>query len=250
LYTFETGQWQELVTQNGAGWDFDWSPDSKSIAYRGNTVVRFRKITAIKTVNIANTEIQRVSEKGRRLSTPRWINSQTVAYLNKGKFRTAELNRAVLQKTNQEPVKPIILQSISGYQLKTTAAAVQRLNLPDNQTFNVVLAPASDFLVFEKADGWIYRQDLSTEQNTKLACGEMPKLSPDGAYIVFATPQDDGDRITGSDLWISSVDGTFKQALTTTEEVFEMHPDWSPDGTAIAFENDGYIHLLRIKWSD
>ncbi|MCK5738654.1 PD40 domain-containing protein, partial [bacterium] len=33
LYTFETGQWQKLVTENGAGWDFAWSPDSKSIAY-------------------------------------------------------------------------------------------------------------------------------------------------------------------------------------------------------------------------
>jgi Tol biopolymer transport system component len=78
----------------------------------------------------------------------------------------------------------------------------------------------------------------------------MPKFSPDGAYIVFATPQDDGHQITGSDLWISSVDGTFKQPLTATEEIFEMHPDWSPDGTAIAFENDGSIFLLRIKWSD
>ena len=250
LYSFETGEWQNLVTENGAGWDFAWSPDSKLIAYRGNTITRFRKTTAIKTVAISTADTQTVSVKTRQLSTPRWVDSQTVAYIQKGKYRTAEVSQPSLKKNNPGTAQAVILQSISGYQLKMAADTPKLLSLPGNQTFNVALAPSNDFVVFEKADGWIYRHNLSTGQNTKLARGEMPKFSPDGAYIVFATPQDDGHQITGSDLWISSVDGTFKQPLTATEEVFEMHPDWSPDGKAIAYENDGYIYLLRVKWSD
>ena len=78
----------------------------------------------------------------------------------------------------------------------------------------------------------------------------MPRFSPDGAYLVFVTLEDDGYRITRSDLWITSIDGRFKQPLTTTEDAVEIHPDWSRDGSAIAFENEGQIYLLRVKWSN
>ncbi len=33
LYTVGTQTWKKLVEENGAGWDFDWSPDSKKLPF-------------------------------------------------------------------------------------------------------------------------------------------------------------------------------------------------------------------------
>jgi len=35
LYTVETETWKMLVKENGVGWDFDWSPDSRKNRFFG-----------------------------------------------------------------------------------------------------------------------------------------------------------------------------------------------------------------------
>jgi hypothetical protein len=52
--------------------------------------------------------------------------------------------------------------------------------------------------------------------------------------IVFAT-----DRSDGSDIWVMGGDGSNPECLTnTTQAVISYRPDWSPDGTKVAFTRD------------
>lgn len=62
-----------------------------------------------------------------------------------------------------------------------------------------------------------------------------PRLSPDGkrvAYIVTTIEKDKNDY--RSSLYVSSVDGTSSRRLTTFDSK-DSKPEWSPDGSTIAF---------------
>ncbi len=68
---------------------------------------------------------------------------------------------------------------------------------------------------------------LSASAATQLttAGGQVPAWSPSGSFVVFA---DDGD------LWVVSAGGGAPMAVTTNPGL-EWDPEWSPDGTEIAF---------------
>jgi hypothetical protein len=58
----------------------------------------------------------------------------------------------------------------------------------------------------------------------------MGAWSPDGSQIVFVT-----DRDGNYELYVSDADGANARRLTTTPDVDELTPDWTPDGTQIAY---------------
>ncbi len=63
-----------------------------------------------------------------------------------------------------------------------------------------------------------------------------PAWSPDGSQIVFVSNRtDDPDRNDNSDLWIiESSPGADPRQLTTSKG-YDVSPQWSPDGTTIAY---------------
>jgi Tol biopolymer transport system component len=87
----------------------------------------------------------------------------------------------------------------------------------------------------------IYGQD-----RVELADGFMPSWSPDGSQIAFIgwTPGDDGNH----DVYTIKVDGTDLTRLTETpgpSSVQETSPDWSPDGSKIAYGYAGSIWTMN-----
>jgi dipeptidyl aminopeptidase/acylaminoacyl peptidase len=65
-----------------------------------------------------------------------------------------------------------------------------------------------------------------------------PRISPDGARIVYSVGQTDRDTGKGtSQLWLCDPDGGNRQQITWTGRQ-NSDPNWSPDGTSIAFVSD------------
>lgn len=78
---------------------------------------------------------------------------------------------------------------------------------------------------------------------TNPAADRMPALSPDGRSIAFLSDRD-GDL----ELFVMNRDGSDQRQLTFNE-VAEIHPYWTPDGTRIIFNRrmrDERVYELRM----
>jgi Tol biopolymer transport system component len=97
---------------------------------------------------------------------------------------------------------------------------------------------------------------LTSCANGKAGCAnDLPAWSPDGKQIVFVH-QDDidaSDNAVNQQVWVMDADGGHAHALTTGAEPKDQLPDWSPDGTSIAYasgkgDNEG-IWVMRANGS-
>lgn len=248
LYSLKTKKWGKLVEQNGAGWDFDWSPDSKKIAYRANIFKNRRKQTIIKFVDISVGKSWPVTEYGRNFSTPKWISEDQVAFLQNDEFKTFGVvtkTRSRLQK--KQPPQHVCLYSNQGIYsnaLKSLAEIPEPLK---GQTMNASYSHDGKSILFQKPGSKIFTYQPDSGTIKFITTGEMPAWSPDAKFIVFARPKDNGYKITYSELFTCDRTGQNLQQLTHTENELEMRPHWSPDGTKIACDSNGKIILIFLQ---
>jgi TolB protein len=67
---------------------------------------------------------------------------------------------------------------------------------------------------------------------------DTPAWSPDGTRIVFIHADDfdvEADRPVNQQVWVMNANGTNQHALTSDATVKDQVPDWSPDGSKIAY---------------
>lgn len=248
LFNVKTEKWKRLVEENAAGWDFDWSPDSKNIAYRANILKNFLKQTAIKFVNISTGKIVPVTEYERDFSPPRWVNADVIAFLHNDKLQTVSASRNSTAKLRANiPQKNICLFSSDGIYARAQNHSIRLLEPLKGQTMNASYSPDGATILFQKPGSKIFSYHEASQTVKFITEGEMPAWSPDGKYIVFANPMDDGHRFISSDIIICDAAGKNKQAITQTDDDLEMRPHWSPDGNKIVCDSKGKIILIYLS---
>jgi Tol biopolymer transport system component/glutamine cyclotransferase len=91
----------------------------------------------------------------------------------------------------------------------------------------------------------------------KAGCGNnYPAWSPDGSQIVFIHTDDtdaEGNP-TAEQVWLMDADGSNAHVLTTDASLKDQLPDWSPDGSKIAYQSgpagSGGIWVMNADGSD
>ncbi len=97
-------------------------------------------------------------------------------------------------------------------------------------------SPSGEFVLYESMVGdYIFCYDIKQDKTVMIGQGSYTNWSPGSREIVYCKVADDGHRLISSDIYISSTDGEFSQALTNSKDIMEIEPDVSPDGTQIVF---------------
>lgn len=248
LYTVATGQWRKLIEENGVGWEFDWSPDGKKIAFRSNMLAGRRKQTTIKIADIASGHAEQLIDYTRNISSPKWVTQDMVAFLIEN--RMVSFSASLKKQTSPATVpmgKNVCFISGDALMMLKNGQGTKTETPLGGMTFNASFSPDGSRLLFEKTGGKIYWQRVSDDSLKFIANGEMPAWSPDGKWIAYANPKDDGHQFISSDIFACDAGGERHFQLTDTADELEMHPYWSPDGRAIACDSEGKIILLNLE---
>jgi hypothetical protein len=115
--------------------------------------------------------------------------------------------------------------------------------------------PHTEIYVVDAATG---KKLVALTSCAKLAQGcynDYPAWSPDGRQIVFihADDVDANGNAINAQVWVMNVDGSNQRPLTTDAAPKDQVPDWSPDGSMIAYssgaaQSEGIDTIYLDRW--
>ena len=218
LYTVNLNGKNQIITLTtlpGAGYNAEWSDDSKNILYRNKTTGADNKsLVEVKSIHILNKTIKNLSN----------INANAIA-----SNYSARVSNAPIVYTN---TKTLLIEAQTLDKSKKWIITKE-----PGQYYQAILSPDKNkVLVHKNGEMLVYAIDGSGLIST-LGKGIANSWSSDSKQILFFVSEDDGHQIVGSDLYLCNSDGSGRWRLTNTHDVFEMFPSWSPDNKKIAFSD-------------
>ncbi len=110
------------------------------------------------------------------------------------------------------------------------------------------LSPDRQRVLFTKAGEGTFVCDLQGRIIASLGYAQAPDWSMDGKYISYMMDEDDGERITASDIWIYSLADKTAENLSNSSDKIELYPNWAPDRYSIVYQTlDNAIYELKLE---
>ena len=243
---------RQISDELSAGYGFQWASDAKAIAYKVSKYDGFRRFNALKIYTLDNGSSRQLTDYMLRFSGfPHWDRrNQNILFPEKNSVKVFSTGRKVSKLGNDDTQNRIcFLQSnkIHVYDPET-----KQMNMiepfKDSRYLDATFSPDRKYIAFQVVGGHMFIIGSDGNDVVDLGPGHRPRWSPDGNRLVYMICEDDGYQFTRSDLYVINKDGTEKQRLTYSDDAFEMNPDWSPAGNAIAYDrlDTGAIYVLEL----
>ncbi|MCX6149493.1 MAG: hypothetical protein NTX22_03095 [Ignavibacteriales bacterium] len=246
-YDMNSKKINKLVSELGAGYEFTFSNDGKSVYYRTSEYNErgLRTSQSIYKIGIDNGK-KEIIQSSKSLSTPQVLTDGKVVYTANDKLVEkiidSKLNKIQLRNDSYVCIEN---QKIAFYQ-NGNKKILDPLNA-ENYIWPS-LSPDKSKLLFTAAGKGSYISNLDGAILVNLGKANAPKWSSDGKWISYMVDNDNGEVVTSSDIFLASVDGKFKYQLTNTSSIFEMYPEWSSDSQSLVYHsNDGKIYIMKLK---
>lgn len=247
IYNLDEKSLTQLNSYRGAGYEPVFSSDGSQVFFRVDNYENFRRYSKIVSQDVSDKKEKVLVEENRNLLPIRCFGNEKLAYVKQNNLIINDLkqNRSLEKALLEEPVVYIENSKIA---LVDNNGKRILAPLGDGNYIWPSLSPDNSKILFTLAGSGTYISDLQGNVITELGYANAPKWSPDGKWIVYMVDEDDGHRITASDIWASSYDGKTKVQLTNTDDIIEMNPDWSPKMDKIVFNTiSGKIVILNIR---
>lgn len=241
------------LTDADAGYGMSWSLDSKAILTRLNTVENRRRNHAVAIFNTENGNLNQISETRPTMEAlPKWAQyGEKVVLIQNDKIEAFDSGMEMPQQFKSKPSQAFyVLKSNEVAKGKIPTNSTENISpFDDAQYLNLEVSPDGQKLAFEVYGGNLYVMNVDGSGLVDLGKANRPSWSPDSKHLVASVSEDDGYNITKGDLFAFSIDGTQKINLTEQSSLIAQNPDWSSDGSKIAFDvpNEGAIYVITIQ---
>lgn len=231
-----------LTDGDAAGWNFVWSPDSRSIATRINYWNGQRKQSAIQILSVNGSVI---AETGRSpwVSLPFWSAlGGKVSFFDESSTSWSDVS------FSKEREASVVIKD-SAILLRDGAASqypeFSAISFP-GLVLNMAWSPDRQKVAVEVLGMGLYVYDFSDGKQYDLGMGEFPNwLTND--YIVYMYSRSNNSTFSLSDLIARRFDGSEYTNLTADFDEVVLYPSVSSNGIAVFVTNKGEVYRTRIS---
>ncbi len=241
------------LTDADAGFGLSWSNDSQAILTRLNTTENRRRNHAITIFYANGTAPNQISDSRPKMDAlPKWAQfGEQVVLIENDKVEAFDSGMEVQQRFKNRPSQAFyVLKSNTIAKGMIPTNSTENISpFEDAQYLNLEVSPDGQKLAFEVYGGNLYVMNVDGSNLVDLGKANRPSWSPDSRYLVASISEDNGYNITKGDIFAFSIDGNVKINLTENTDLIAQNPDWSPEGSKIAFDvpEEGAIYVLTIQ---
>lgn len=249
-YDFTTNAVTKVTDQQGAGYEFTFTPDGKNIIYRTQNIVGMKRHYSVYEQNIETKEVNTLETDKTDLYPPQLVSENKISCAVSSQVKNYNLstNQAQLAKSANTVNRPVVIIDNSKIVLFQNGEKTVLAPLGEGNYIWPSVSPDNQKLLFTYCGHGTYVTDLNGNVISNLGYANAPQWSPDGKWIIYMVDKDNGQKVTSSEIFISSVDGTQKFQVTDTKEIHEMYPVWSVDGKKAAFNSeDGKLFIVELN---
>lgn len=253
-------QASSLTDEEGAGFQFIWSPDSRHLVTGVSRLDGRIREFSLKLFDVENGAEQQLTPYARQAPPhPAFGNNGTDIIYHDGNgiqsvdsgIETAETGTIADVHTHAVPV-------INGILISDGSGDAGRVVRPvtGDDTDAVYLWPVVSHdgqkLAFRVYGEGLFISDLDGGNLIEIGSGEAPAWSPDSRYLSYMISEDDGHNITGSDIYIvdTATGAPAPVNVTAQSGLQAMYPTWAADGSRIAFSDvsSGTIYQVWLEY--
>ena len=263
----EDGTLKVLTDDEGAGFRYSWSPDGKKIVYLSRRIEGGKSVNTVKLAETETGKIIPLTAGGIGASMPAFTPANEIIYSFKGtlikrKKESIDVEEVVAEKVPANIIIPtttgdwLIVEDDEGIKIMDNHAKNRKTivkNGPKDFACNSKISSDGRKVMYSnniETIDHLFVYDTVSENTVDLGEGFWGQWMPDNR-IIYCIPQNSGNRIIASELFVINPDGTGKTKITDTPDIIEIQPALSPNGKSIAFrdEKSGKIFIgeLNVK---
>jgi Tol biopolymer transport system component len=240
---------RQITDAPSAGFGMMWSPGGEALLTRVARYEDRRRRDAVAVFDVAEGERELLTDyRSQMPALPQWSPSgQRVVLPGVGDAPEVLQTERTAAPSSQSDVLYASGSSIRAAQPETGSARTVA-SRESGRVLNVTPSPDGSKIAYEVMGGPLVVMDADGANRVEIGRGGDPSWSPDGEWVAFVRTEDDGHRITASELHAARADGSARAQLTDTPDRLEMRPAWSPGGDTIAFDDhEGTVWLLPVS---